>query len=216
MIGRLSGRIDDIRGGNVVLDVNGVGYEVACSRACIDKLRLGDVATLITYTEAREDCLRLHGFADVLEKQVFSLLLKVKGLGVKSAVTVLSHIDKCELLRLISRGDIKGLSAIRGIGKKGAERIVVELRDKVKEFVSVEKESYQGRLSSARRMETVDGAIVARDDVEEEAFLALCALGFSRDVAQQALTQLKSNVQNADSSLYDDAGAVVGAALKFI
>jgi Holliday junction DNA helicase RuvA len=206
MIGRLIGEVVEIRGRALLLDVHGVGFEIECSRACIDRLRLGEKVTVITYTEVREDAIRLHGFADFLERQVFLLLLKVKGVGVKSASELLSQIDKCDLLRFIGVGDVKSLSGVRGVGKKSAERIVVELKDKVAEFALIEREvvASESRPQSARGVH-----------VEGEAFAALCALGFSTEQARVALVRLKEATP-MQVGPFTDAGSMVSAALRYV
>jgi len=206
MIGRLIGEVVEIRGRALLLDVHGVGFEIECSRACIDPLRPGERVTVITYTEVREDAIRLHGFADLLERQVFLLLLKVKGVGVKSASELLSQIDKCDLLRLIGVGDVKGLSGVRGLGKKSAERIVVELKDRVAEFALVEREV----AHNERRPRSARGG-----NVEGEAFAALCALGFSTEQARSALVRLKADT-SIHVGLFTDAGSMVSAALRYV
>jgi Holliday junction DNA helicase RuvA len=206
MIGRLIGEVVEIRGRALLLDVHGVGFEIECSRACVDRLRPNEKVTIITYTEVRDDAIRLHGFADLLERQVFLLLLKVKGVGVKSASELLSQIDKCDLLRLIGVGDVKGLSGVRGVGKKSAERIVVELKDRVTEFALIEREV----VDSERRPQSARGA-----NVESEAFAALCALGFSTEQARVALVRLKAEIPT-QPGMFTDAGAMVSAALRYV
>ena len=206
MIGRLSGEVVEVRGRALLLDVHGVGFEIECSRACIDRLLPGERVTLITYTEVRDDAIRLHGFADLLERQVFLLLLKVKGVGVKSASELLSQIDKCDLLRLIGVGDVKGLSGVRGVGKKSAERIVVELKDKVAEFALIEREIVTNERRPQSSLES---------SVESEAFSALCALGFSSEQARTALVRLQTGTSSPIST-FTDAGSMVSAALRYV
>lgn len=206
MIGRLIGEVVEIRGRALLLDVQGVGFEIECSRACIERLRLGERVTVITYTEVREDAIRLHGFGDLLERQVFLLLLKVKGVGVKSASELLSQIDKCDLLRLIGVGDVKSLSGVKGLGKKSAERIVVELKDRVAEFALIEREV----VAPERRPQSSRGA-----SVEGEAFAALCALGFSSEQARSALVRLKAD-SPIHAGTFKDAGSMVSAALRYV
>jgi Holliday junction DNA helicase RuvA len=161
---------------------------------------------VITYTEVREDAIRLHGFADLLERQVFLLLLKVKGVGVRSASELLSQIDKCDLLRLIGVGDVKSLSGLRGVGKKSAERIVVELKDKVAEFALIEREV----VASGRSPQSARGS-----NVEGEAYAALCALGFSTEQARVALVRLMADTPT-QAGIFIDAGSMVSAALRYV
>jgi Holliday junction DNA helicase RuvA len=196
MIGQLRGRLLDLCGREALIDVGGVGYEVECTLACIGSWQINQMVSVITYTEVREDALRLHGFADRLERAVFLLLLKVKGVGVRSAIELVSRIDKSTLLAMISEGDVRGLTAVKGLGRKTAERIVLELRDRVGEFMlheRVESSSPKGSMHS-------------------EAAEALVALGFSIDQAQSALKKLGAQ----ESANFQDVGALVGAALQHI
>ena len=198
MIASLQGSIEAISGNSAVVNVGGVGYEVVCSHGCLDRLKLNETAKLVVFTCVREDAITLYGFADRLEKQVFSLLLRVKGLGAKSAANIVSQIDKLELLRSIGAGDVTRLQGIRGVGKKTAERMVVELRDKVMEFASEEREGAADTTAGIRPV--------------EDAVQALQALGFIRKDAERA-------VQLAQESLPEsaqDAGELVKAALRFV
>jgi Holliday junction DNA helicase RuvA len=199
MIARLRGTVEEIAGGTVTLDVNGVGYEVTCSAPCVTQLEVGTAATVVIYTDIKEDSIKLYGFADTLEKQVFLLLTRVKGLGAKSASDIVSRVDKRELLRTIGAGDVARLQEVRGVGKKTAERIVVELKDKVAEF-ALEREE-----PSARR-----GAGGPFD----EALAALQALGFSAREAEQALARAKADVVGLVSAT--ESGEVVRHALRFV
>lgn len=174
----------------LLLDVSGVGYEVQTTRACAEQAVLGETLRVIIYTDVREDSIQLFGFADHLEKQVFLLLKMVKGIGAKSAQQLVSQIDKIQLLRLIADGDTASLQKVKGVGKKTAGRIVVELRDKVGEYVV---QSVQPN-SLARSVEVSDSAT--------EALLALQALGFVEREAERLvqavrvdadLTQLESS-----------------------
>ncbi|NLF25587.1 MAG: Holliday junction branch migration protein RuvA [Deltaproteobacteria bacterium] len=199
MIGALSGTVSDISGNRITLDVQGVGYELCCSRASLEKLVQGEEAALIVFTDVKEDSINLYGFEDRLEKQVFLLLTKVNGVGARTASEIISRMDKLELLRVIGAGDVARLQMVKGIGKKTAERIVVELKDRVAEF-AVEKGELQGGLSSSL------------DQPYEDAIQALVALGFSRKVAEQAVAQARAGL----SSEHSDSGKIIKEALRFI
>lgn len=178
MIGWLSGQVLEIVGSIVVLDVAGVGYEVTCSRRCLADLVPGERASITIFTQVREDDIRLYGFADRLEKQVFALLMEVKGIGAKTACEILAQLEKVELLRVIGRSDTSKLAALKGIGKKTAERIVLELREKVNEFIS-------GKVISGVEIAGPEGAS------SQDALDALQALGFSRRDAERALEEVR-------------------------
>ena len=198
MISFLRGKIHSVFGNVVTIDVQGVGYEVHCTQQALVDLQPGNPASLIVHTEMREASLTLFGFVDSIEKQVFLLLTTVKGVGARSASDILSMIDRQDLLRAIGSSDVTRLQRVKGVGKKTAERIVVELRDKVAAFVS----------------DTVGGALVVEqvsDAPRKEAEEALVTLGFSRRDAEKALSQIDLELL---ASL--DSGEIVREALRFI
>jgi Holliday junction DNA helicase RuvA len=187
MIAFLVGEVSELIGSTVLIDVLGVGYEVLCTRGAREKMVLGEKLKIPIYTEVREDALRLFGFADSLERQVFLLLLRVKGVGPKTALDIISVIDKVDLLRSIGSQDVATLQGTKGIGKKTAERIVLELRDRVGEFVA-DIQSYGPNLGPE------NGGIV------QDAIDALVALGFAkRDVERvvRGVSQQLSSVKES-------------------
>jgi holliday junction DNA helicase RuvA len=198
VISRLKGIIEHVAGNIVTLDVHGVGYEVYASAGCLARCVKGEEAAVVIYTDVKEDLIRLYGFDDHLEKQVFLLLTRVKGVGAKSASDIISKVEKVDLLRTIAAGDTAKLQLIKGIGKKTAERIVVELKDKVGEYVI---EGQVSRLSVEREVVTPFS----------EATEALMALGFSKKDAERAV----QNVEAANRSA-SDPGEIVREALRYI
>jgi Holliday junction DNA helicase RuvA len=132
MIGRLSGNLIEKLPPQVVVDVNGVGYEVDVPMTTFYQLpALGQKTTLFTHLVVREDAHLLFGFASKEERQTFRQLIKVSGIGAKIALAILSGMTADELAVAIASEDIKRLSAVPGIGKKTAERLVLELRGKL-------------------------------------------------------------------------------------
>ncbi len=132
MIGRLHGTLVDRAGTRVVVDCNGVGYEVTCSGYTLGALPpSGETVTLLVHTAVRENDITLFGFGSAQERQLFDALITVKNVGPSSAVTILSggHTPR-GVAELIVREDLAGLTRIKGVGKKTAEMLVVELRDK--------------------------------------------------------------------------------------
>lgn len=199
MISLLTGTVAEVTGSMVTLDVNGVGYEVIASRNCASRLEAGGRAKIVIYTDVKQDSIRLFGFDDQLEKQVFLLLTRVKGIGTRTASEIVSKIDKKDLLKVIGAGNLTALSAVKGIGKKTAERIIVELKDKVGEYA----------------LERGGGAFEVEVEVLEpagEAIEALLALGFSRKDAEGAVSQVG---QQADLSSLP-SGEIVRQALRFV
>ena len=128
MISRLTGRKAAVQDGSAVLDVNGVGYLV---HATPSVLRLGDELTVETYLHVREDALQLYGFASAEERDLFVHLLSVNGVGPKVALAIVSGSTPADLRRAIALEDTKKFEAIPGIGKKTAQRVVLELREKL-------------------------------------------------------------------------------------
>ena len=205
MISRLVGDVAEIDGDTVTIDISGVGYEVICTSQALSRLALGDKATLSVYTDVREDAIRLFGFDSHAEKQMVLLLNRVSGMGPRSSVDVLSNVAIRDLLRAIGSGDVRALMAIKGVGKKKAERIVVELKDLVANMAGE-------RASSLRAMVTVEsapsrtGSALAGDAVS-----ALEVLGFGRKDAESAVSQALASIPSLE-----DVGDVVREALRHV
>jgi Holliday junction DNA helicase RuvA len=131
VIARLRGKPVGSTPEGLVLDVGGVGYLVAATPSVIRKSAAADEVTVETYLHVREDALQLYGFADPAERELFTLLLSVNGIGPKVALAIVSGSPAAELRRAIAREDAARFQAIPGIGKKTAERIVLELRERI-------------------------------------------------------------------------------------
>lgn len=201
MIARLRGRVESIDGRVVMLDVNGIGYEIVCSYGCIGRLTIGEETSILIFTDFKfqQDTVRLYGFENATEKQVFLLLIKVNGVGARSASDIISKIDTKELLRAIGAGDMHRLQTIKGVGKKTAERIVVELKDKVAEF-ALERQGTQLKIET----EVVEPF--------SDAIAALQALGFPLKEAERAVRLAEENGAKASA----DSGAIVKEALRYV
>ena len=132
MIGRLRGEIVERAGTRVIVDVGGVGYEVACSQWTMAALpSAGEIVTLRVFTQARENEIVLYGFLEADERALFDLLVTVKNVGPSTAIGILSGGQSPRgIAELIARDDVAGLTRIKGVGKKTAEMLVVELREK--------------------------------------------------------------------------------------
>lgn len=202
MISKLTGIVIEIFNSLATINVNGVGYEVFCSQDCIRSLELNKSATVTIYTDVKEDSITLFGFKDNQEKQVFLLLKKVKGVGARTASQIISRVNKLDLLRMIGSSDLTKLQSVKGIGKKLAERIIVELRDQVAEFVN-EQVSFNIEIDS----ET--------NEPFNDALSALQALGFSKRDAEGAVQRVKVSAGVIDLSKAD-SGNIVREALKYI
>ena len=172
MIAHLRGQVLQCGEGCLLLDVGGVGYELHCSSntlndAAADKTASG-VLSVWVHTYVREDCLQLFGFSQVVERKLFLSLIKVKGIGPKMALQILSALRTQQLVELIDKGDVKALTALPKVGKKTAEQMVLTLKG---ELVMSE-----GPVFSAR----------------SEIVSALLNLGFRSTEIEQAVNQLKS------------------------
>lgn len=179
MIGYLKGEVLSVGKGSVLLVNNGVGYEINCSASVFDKLSKEKCGEVYTYLAVRDDGISLYGFISPEEKNMFLKLISVSGVGPKMGITVLSGMSLTDLALKIATSDVKGLSKVKGLGKKTAERIIVELREKVG---SVDEET--GEISA----EPIE---VSGD--EEDAIIALMSLGFTKAECVRAIGLAKEN-----------------------
>ena len=191
MIAALSGKVKSIAGFEVVVDVNGVGYLINCTKQAAINLDLDQAADLIIHTDVQEQSIKLYAFVDQTELRVFKLLIGVNKIGAKTASEILSAIDKTDLLRLLASSDLNGLKKIKGIGAKTAERLVVELRDKVKDLVNETRLTRSSSESDSPQL--------------EDALAALQALGFSRKQSDVALAGIEVNAKSDTSDLVREA-----------
>jgi Holliday junction DNA helicase RuvA len=171
MISRLRGEVVTRSATGIVLDVGGVGYLVNPTASARRRAERGGEVVLETYLQVREDVLQLFGFADVAERELFELLLSVQGVGPKVALAIVSGSSPEELRRAIALEDTARFQAIPGIGKKTAERVVLELKEKLGSVGQVDDSHRSGDNGKPH--------LVARD--------ALVELGYSLTEAEQAL-----------------------------
>jgi len=188
MIAFLHGILAEKQPTSVILDVQGVGYAALIPLSTYDRLpATGETCRLLTHHHIREDGQILCGFATAEEKQMFELLIGISGIGPKLALGVLSGLSVAELRAAIAEGNLKRLGSVRGIGKKTAERLVVELRDKI--------DPAEALASRAAAKGDAAGATVLRDTV-----LALAALGFPQDQARKMVqAALDAGAETADT-----------------
>ena len=181
MIARLRGRVLEKSLQRVVLDVQGVGFEVAVPLSTSETLHEGGEANLLTYLHVREDALQLYGFGSAAEKELFIQLISISGIGPRIALNLLSARGVDSLRQAIGRGDVGSLTAISGVGRKMAERIVVELREKM----GVQPPVAAGAgIASPEERQRVD-----------EAVLALVSLGFPKPVAEKAVNAATAELE---------------------
>ena len=184
MIAYLRGRVLTTTSETAILDVNGIGYEVYCSGGAFKKLVIGQVGELHTYLQVKEDGITLFGFADAKEKELFLKLITVSGVGPKMGISILAAMSAEEFARAIATADVKGLSKVKGLGKKTAEKIVLELHGKISaaEILDASGESVGAETAQPTAKATPQ---------EEEAISALMGLGFTRAESVQAVKKAK-------------------------
>jgi Holliday junction DNA helicase RuvA len=177
MIAYLSGRLLEKQTNTAIVDVGGVGYEVSIPLSTF--YELGDVGSDVSlriYTHVREDAIQLFGFKTHRERDLYLRLISVQGIGAKSGITMLSGMSADEIIMAIRTNDLARLTSIPGVGRKTAERLVIELRDKVGELSGGGTE-----LDAASRTQ------LPADAVFEDALSALVNLGYQRAAAEKAL-----------------------------
>ncbi len=176
MIAQLTGTLLEKEADRVVVDIHGVGYEVSIPFSTYYELgEAGETVTLQIHTHVKEDALSLYGFSAVKEKRLFKRLIQVSGIGPKLGITILSGLPADELIQAVMGADVVRLNGIPGVGKKTAERIVLEMRDKVVGLASAEDEAVVGGASGSLQRDVVS---------------ALVNLGYSKPVAEKAVTQV--------------------------
>ncbi len=178
MIAHLSGLLLSKQPNSVIVDINGVGYEVTIPLSTFyDLSEEGSAVALRIHTHVREDALQLFGFRTEREKKLFLLLTSVSGIGPKLAITILSGMSADELIPAIRNNELARLVNIPGVGKKTAERLVLELKDKLSALSSPELEE-QFRLA---------GGAVSKNSITDDIVSALVNLGFQRAAAEKAV-----------------------------
>jgi holliday junction DNA helicase RuvA len=181
MIAHLSGTLLSKQATAVIVDVGGVGYEVAIPLSTFYELEdPGSPVQLRIYTHVREDALQLYGFKTARERELFLRLISVSGIGPKLGITLLSGMSADEMIASIRTNNLARLTLIPGIGRKTAERLVMELRDKVAALSSPELEEQLG----AKPPETPE---YTADTVRSDALSALINLGYQRAAAEKAI-----------------------------
>jgi len=199
MYAYLNGIIADIEEDNCIIDVNDIGYNVQISGQTMTRLPgIGERVKLFTYTNVKEDALQLYGFLSKADLEMFKKCITVSGIGPKGALGLLSAMDADDLRFAIISQDVKAISKAPGIGKRTAERLILELKDKLTiDDAMIDKEiaSYQ------------PGGLVIDDAQKKEAVEALVALGYGQTESLKAVNAVPGGEDM-------DAGALLKAALK--
>lgn len=168
--------------------VGGVGYRVFVSVPTASKLAVGQEATLHTYTHVREDALLLYGFSDLTEQELFEILLSVSGVGPKLALAILSQLAVDRFVRAILHAEVKVLTQVTGVGKKTAERLILELKDRLKSW----------EVSTAAS-EPADAVPTASAGLHDDVTAALIGLGYSAEHSHSVVLSVLE--ENPDATL---------------
>lgn len=199
MIGYLRGKVLSLLPESVLLDVGGVGYEVMCSGAAFANLsgvKRGEEGEVYTYLQVSEQGIALYGFADLKEKELFLRLTSVQGVGAKLAIAALSAMRPADLTEAIYTADVKRLTAVKGLGKKTAERIVLELHGKISADEIIGSEGGMSAPAPSKPSQT-----------DSDAVAALMNLGFTRQESARAVERAKE----AGAKTIEE---IIGTALK--
>lgn len=189
MIGRIQGLLIEKQPSILLVDVAGVGYEVEVPFSTSFALKeVGEQVVLYTHFVVREDAQLLFGFANKADRDLFRLLIKVNGVGPKLALAILSGLDAGQLARCIEDGDVPTLVKLPGIGKKTAERLVLDLRDKVKGW----------RSPSDDNVLELSASVASAPDAAEEAVAALEALGYKPAEAEKAIKSIDTTHKSSE------------------
>ena len=182
MITQIKGRLVEKSPTHVVIDCNGIGYEVNISLHTFSNLSAEENIQLFTHLQVREDAHTLYGFFTVLERAVFRLLIAVSGIGTSTARTMLSSLSPLEIQTAIAAGDVATIQGVRGIGLKTAQRVIIELKDKINGLP-----------------EGAEIPVPKSNTIKDEALSALEVLGYSRKSSEKVVDNLIQG--NPDSTV---------------
>lgn len=182
MIASVRGEVVDIALDHAVVEAAGVGYKLMATPSTLSTLRRGSESRLITAMIVREDSMTLYGFPDAETRDLFHTLIGVSGIGPKIALATLAVYDATALRRALADGDVTALTRVPGIGKRGAERLVLELRDKI------------GPVAAS------DGAVFAGHSVRAPVIEALIGLGFAAKQAEETTDKVLADAADATTS----------------
>lgn len=179
MIGYLQGKVLSYGNGNVLLLNSGIGFEITCSNQIYSRLISQGEGEVYVYTAVREDGISLYGFESPEEKDMFLKLITVSGVGPKMGITVLSQMNLTSLALAIATSDVKALSSVKGLGKKTAERIILELREKIVETA----------IDAPDKNKEEEAPLF---DDNKDAVIALMSLGFTKQECERAVKEALS------------------------
>lgn len=178
MFAYLKGTVEDINDTGIVLENNNIGFDLQCGRSVLSSVKLHDEVKIYTHLNVREDDMSLFGFISKEELRVFRLLISISGIGPKGALSILSTLSLDELKMAVISEDFKAISKANGIGAKGAQRVVIDLKDKI----GVMDLSFSDSIDSLQET-------VSNDNITETV-MALVSLGYSNTQALQAIKKV--------------------------
>lgn len=193
MLGFIKGIVEDIEEDKAVVDCNGIGYNVFMPGSMLSQISVGEKVKIYTYLSVREDAMYLFGFLQKQDLDIFKKLITVSGIGPKGGLSIMSVMSADEVRMAIIAGDDKAISKAPGVGAKTAMKVIVELKDKIK----LDDTAFMSKVTST----------TAENGMENEAVMALVALGYSQ---QESVNAVKS----VASSGCDDAAAIIKEALR--
>ena len=201
MIGHIRGTLLARQAPEILVEVSGIGYEVQVPMTTLYQLpELGETVTLLTHFVVREDAQQLFGFADAADRRLFRELIKVSGVGPRLALILLSGMDAADFARCLQRDDVTALVALPGVGRKTAERLLVEMRDKAGDWLDGLSPGSSGGEDTRRAVET-------EPDQRAEAEQALVTLGYK-------LTEAAKLIASADAPADANSEELIRLALK--
>ena len=186
MYDRLTGDVLELTPTSAVVEVRGVGYDLAIPMSTFDRLKGEKRACIYTHVHVREDELRLYGFASKQERALFRLFLSVSGVGPSIGLACLSQLSPLEAIQALSAGDVSTMQRVKGVGKRVAERIIVDLRERAQAFGG-----------SMEHEPTSLGAAPLEPDIQELAVRALVELGFQRKSARDRVLKVANSLDAA-------------------
>ncbi|MBQ9118023.1 MAG: Holliday junction branch migration protein RuvA [Clostridia bacterium] len=185
MIAYVRGRVLTTTAETVIVDIGGIGYEIYCSKGAFEKATAGETVELYTHLQVKEDGMTLYGFATPAEKELYLKLISVSDVGPKKGITILSGMSMDDFVQAVATADSKRLLTVKGLGKKTAEKIILEMHGKISAAEILESDA-PAATTPVKGQESVK---LTKQD--EEAVAALTGLGFTRSESVQAIKRAK-------------------------
>lgn len=211
MIGRLQGILIAKNPPEILIDVNGVGYEVQMPMTSFYQLpSAGESVTIVTHFVVREDAQLLYGFIDINERALFRELIKANGVGPKLGLTILSGMSATQFMHCVKLEDVSGLVKLPGVGKKTAERLVVELKDRLAKLEVKQGVDLTADFTNTEAGGSADGtSLLAVNEIKEEAISALIALGYKPQQASKAINAIYKDDMSSEALIRESLRSMI-------